>query len=72
MKRHVSKAALLVAGAAVVVAVAAPAAQARPQPECEENGDSGTCQTSGSVSIKAKPGTVARPANQVPGAVLAR
>lgn len=41
----------------------APAASALPS--CQDSGTTSTCQTNGSVSIKARPGTVAPPANQV-------
>ena len=58
MKHHLSKAMLLLAGAAVVASVAAPAAQARPG--CKPTANAGvTCQTNGSVSIKHKPRTTA-------------
>jgi hypothetical protein len=56
------KSALLIASLAVVAVVSAPAADARPT--CQEAGVKTICQTNGSVSIKARPGTVARPANQ--------
>lgn len=54
--------ALVVAGAAVVAVVSAPAASARPN--CESGTNTLVCKTSGSVAIKAEPGTVAPPANQ--------
>lgn len=53
--------ALVVAGLAVAAVVAAPAAQARPT--CQQTDFKSICQTNGSVSIKARPGTVAPPAN---------
>jgi len=57
------KSALVMAGLAVMVGVFAPAADALPN--CQDSGTTSTCQTNGSVSIKARPGTVAPPANQV-------
>jgi hypothetical protein len=56
-----NKTALLVAGAAVVAGVSAPIATARPT--CQSTDFKSVCQTNGSVSIKARPGTVAPPAN---------
>jgi hypothetical protein len=56
-----NKTALLVAGAAVVAGVSAPSAMARPT--CQSTDFKSVCQTNGSVSIKARPGTVAPPAN---------
>ena len=56
-----AKAAVLLAGLAVVAGVAAPAASARPT--CQDTATTTICQTSGSVSIKARPGTTAPPAN---------
>lgn len=53
--------ALLMAGVGVVAVMAAPAAQARPT--CQQTDFKSICQTNGSVSIKARPGTVAPPAN---------
>lgn len=53
--------ALLMAGIGVVAVMAAPAAQARPT--CQQTDFKSICQTNGSVSIKARPGTVAPPAN---------
>jgi hypothetical protein len=53
---------LLLASLAVVAVVSAPAAYARPS--CQDEGVTTTCQTSGSTSIKARPGTTAPPANQ--------
>jgi hypothetical protein len=57
-----AKAAVLLAGLAVVAGVAAPAASARPT--CQDTATKTICQTNGSVSIKARPGTTAPPANQ--------
>ena len=54
--------ALVLASFAVVAVVAAPAASARPN--CQDSGVKTICQTNGSVSIKARPGTLAPPANQ--------
>lgn len=54
--------ALVLAGLAVVAGAVAPAAEALPN--CQEAGTTSTCRTNGSVSIKARPGTVAPPANQ--------
>jgi hypothetical protein len=51
----------MVAGLAVAAGVAAPAAVARPT--CQNTDFKSICQTNGSVSIKARPGTVAPPAN---------
>lgn len=59
----IGKPALMVAGMAAVAAlVSAPGAQARPS--CQDAGVKTICQTNGSVSIKARPGTTAPPANQ--------
>lgn len=55
-------AALLMAGVGVVAVLVAPTAQARPT--CQQTDFKSICQTNGSVSIKARPGTVAPPANQ--------
>lgn len=57
-----SKAALLLASLAALLGVSAPAAGALPS--CQESGTTSTCRTNGSVAIKARPGTVAPPANQ--------
>ena len=51
----------MVAGLAVAAGVAAPAANARPS--CQSTDFKTICQTNGSVSIKARPGTTAPPAN---------
>ena len=51
------KAALMVAGLAVAAGIAAPAAIARPT--CQQTDFKSICATNGSVSIKARPGTVA-------------
>lgn len=58
MKRH-SKSALLIAGGVLAMVIAAPTAQARPT--CQELVDTTICETKGSVSIKAEPGTTAAP-----------
>ncbi len=55
------KTALVLAGLAVAAGVAAPTAAARPT--CQSTDFKSICQTNGSVSIKARPGTVAPPAN---------
>ena len=60
MKNH-RKSALVLAGVAVAAVVAAPAANARPT--CQQTDFKSICQTNGSVSIKARPGTTAPPAN---------
>ena len=57
-----AKAAVLIAGLAVFAGVSAPAASARPT--CQQTDFKSICQTNGSVSIKARPGTTAPPANQ--------
>ena len=56
-----AKAAVLVAGLAVVAGISAPVAAARPT--CQDTATTTICQTRGSVSIKARPGTTAPPAN---------
>ena len=62
MMTGAAKAAVLVAGLAVVVSgISAPVASARPT--CQSTDFKTICQTNGSVSIKARPGTVAPPAN---------
>ena len=53
--------AALVAGLVVAAGVSAPTAGARPT--CQQTDFKSICQTNGSVSIKARPGTVAPPAN---------
>lgn len=53
---------LLLASAVAAAVVLAPAANARTT--CETSPTKSRCETSGSVSIKAKPGTIAPPANQ--------
>ena len=53
--------AAFVAALAATAVAAAPAAQARPT--CQDAGVKTICQTNGSVSIKARPGTTAPPAN---------
>jgi hypothetical protein len=57
-----SMAAAFVDGLAATAVAAAPAAAARPT--CQDAGVKTVCQTNGSVSIKARPGTTAPPANQ--------
>ena len=57
--RH--KTALLLAGLTVAAGVSAPIASARPT--CQSTDFKSICQTNGSVSIKARPGTLAPPAN---------
>ena len=54
-------AAVLMVGLAVVAGVLAPVANARPT--CQDTNTKTICQTNGSVSIKARPGTTAPPAN---------
>lgn len=54
-----SKSALLMVGLTIAAGVSAPAAHALPS--CQESGTTSTCRTNGSVSIKARPGTVAAP-----------
>ncbi len=56
------KTTLVLVSLAVVAGVSAPAAEALPS--CQDAGTTSTCRTNGSVSIKARPGTVAPPANQ--------
>ena len=57
--RH--KAALVLAGLTVAAGVSAPIAFARPT--CQSTDFKSICSTNGSTSIKARPGTVAPPAN---------
>ncbi|MCH9720602.1 MAG: hypothetical protein K0U67_00935 [Actinomycetia bacterium] len=57
-----AKMAVLVAGLAVAMGISAPVASARPT--CQDTNTKTICQTNGSVSIKARPGTTAPPANQ--------
>ena len=57
----VAKAALLVAGLVAAAGVSAPAAGARMT--CQGTDFKSVCQTNGSVSLKARPGTVAPPGN---------
>ncbi len=47
------------AGLAVVAVVVAPTVDARPN--CDQTNSTTVCQTNGSVSIKANPGTVSSP-----------
>lgn len=56
-----TKAAALIAGLVVVAGVSSPIANARPT--CQDTNTKTICQTNGSVSIKARPGTTAPPAN---------
>ena len=56
------KAALLLSGVTAASIIVVPIAQARPT--CQQTDTKSICQTNGSVSIKARPGTVAPPANQ--------
>jgi hypothetical protein len=56
-----AKAAVLIAGLVVVAGVSSPIANARPT--CQDTNTKTICQTNGSVSIKARPGTTAPPAN---------
>ncbi|MBU3751345.1 MAG: hypothetical protein FGM52_13040 [Mycobacterium sp.] len=56
-----NSAAALVVGLAVAAGVSAPVAGARPT--CQDTATKSICSTTGSVSIKARPGTTAPPAN---------
>jgi hypothetical protein len=56
-----NKSALLLAGVTAVTVMVAPVAEARPT--CQSTQFKTICETSGSVSIKARPGTVAPPGN---------
>lgn len=58
---HRTTSALVMAGLVVASCVAMPSAGARPN--CQSSDFQTVCQTNGSVSIKARPGTVAPPAN---------
>jgi hypothetical protein len=53
--------AALVVGLVAAAGITAPTAGARPT--CQQTEFKSVCQTNGSVSIKARPGTVAPPAN---------
>ncbi len=55
-------AALLMVSLAVAAGISAPVANARPT--CQDTSTKTICSTNGSTSIKARPGTVAPPANQ--------
>ena len=55
------KTALMLAGLTVAAGVSAPIAFARPT--CQTTDFMSICSTNGSTSIKARPGTVAPPAN---------
>lgn len=57
--RH--KTALMLAGLTVAAGISAPIAVARPT--CQSTDFKSICSTNGSTSIKARPGTVAPPAN---------
>lgn len=57
-----SASALAAVGVMAASLVWAPVADARPN--CRTSGDATTCQTNGSVSIAATPGTKAPPANR--------
>ena len=56
-----NKPALLMAGVMAVTLIAPPVADARPT--CQSTPTMSICQTNGSTSIKARPGTVAPPGN---------
>ena len=56
-----SKSALFMVGVTAVSLINAPVADARPT--CQSTDTMSICQTNGSVSIKARPGTVAPPGN---------
>lgn len=56
-----SKPALVMAGVLAVTLLTPPTADARPT--CQSTDFKTICQTNGSVSIKARPGTVAPPGN---------
>lgn len=59
---HQSTLAMVMASVAVAAMVSAPVATALPN--CQTAGDTTQCRTNGSVSIKARPGSTAPPANQ--------
>lgn len=52
---------MLVAGSTAMALLSAPTAAARPT--CRDTGSATVCESNGSVSIKARPGTTAPPAN---------
>ena len=56
-----NKPALLLAGVMALTVMVAPVADARPT--CQSTPTMSICQTNGSTSIKARPGTVAPPGN---------
>ena len=56
-----NKPALLMAGVMALTLIEAPVADARPT--CQSTHTMSICQTNGSTSIKARPGTVAPPGN---------
>ena len=58
---HRKTSVLVMASVVVVGGIAMPSADARPN--CQSSDFQTVCQTNGSVSIKARPGTVAPPAN---------
>ena len=65
---HQSKLATFIASVAVMASVAVAAMVSAPiataLPNCQTAGDTTQCRTNGSVSIKARPGSTAPPANQ--------
>jgi len=54
--------AMAMASIGVAAVVSAPIADALP--DCQTSGETTMCRTNGSVAIKSRPGTTARPANQ--------
>lgn len=58
--KHQGTAALLLIGGVLAAVISAPTAVARPT--CQELDNTTICETKGSVSIKAEPGTTAAPA----------
>lgn len=70
MTNNMTRTALLTVGLTVAAMLAAPAADARPT--CRDAGTATICQTNGSVSIAATPGTTAPPATrpQIPWWIL--
>lgn len=56
-----TKPALFMVGVTALTVIIAPVADARPT--CQSTHTTSICQTNGSVSIKARPGTVAPPGN---------
>jgi hypothetical protein len=53
---------MAMASIGVAAVVSAPIADALP--DCQTSGETTMCRTNGSVAIKSRPGTTARPANQ--------